>query len=591
MECAQEDEQVYLSIKGGLQTIPIIIGTSEACERIVSAAISTNIIIYLTKEYHMGAATSAVVIFIYQAATNFLPILGAIVSDGLLGRFLTIQLTLFACTIVRSNYSIILKLFSLTYGTVLLWLTTMIPQLVTDNCGINTQSNHACHSPTTLQLFVLFTSLAFLSIGASGVRPCTLAFGIDQFVHLSGAEKDRALKVLFDWYFVSLGGSQIISLTLLVYLQDKIGWKVGFAIPVVLMALVTILNTAASPLYIKVKPQKSIWVSLVQVIFAAIKNRRIQFPQEGNGVQYHNTRGRAMVPSRKIRFLNKACVIRMHADSSDTEVFTTNQWNVCTVEQVEDIKQTLNVVPLWSAMIISLLIQQSQSFRVLQADTMDRRVGATNFQIPAGSIPIFEVITFTLWSGCYDKYIIPFLQKITGRETVLSHKQRMGIGLIFSIATAFAASVVEATRRNKAIRQGLEYNANGTVSMSAMWLAPQCVFSGLTSAFGSVGQIEFYYSVLPKTMGSLALALLLLATGIANIAATVIVKLVKTATTVGGREGWLSDNLNQGHYDYYCFLLALLGIANFMYFLACCYWFEEPIPNQLVESHDEDEEI
>lgn len=177
----------------------------------------------------------------------------------------------------------------------------MVPKLVTDDCVIRSPSSHTCQSPTTLQVSVLFISLAFLSIGASGIRPCTLAFGIDQFVHLSGAEKDHALKVLFDWYYVSLGGSQIIALTLVVYLQEKIGWKIGFAIPAALMTLVTILNTASSPLYIKVKPQKSIWSSLVQVIFVAIKNRHIQLPETSNEFQYHNNRGLTMVPSRKLR--------------------------------------------------------------------------------------------------------------------------------------------------------------------------------------------------------------------------------------------------------------------------------------------------
>jgi hypothetical protein len=77
---------------------------SEGCERIVNTAVSANIIIYMTKEYHMGAAPSTVIVFAYQAATNFLPIFGAILSDALWGRFLTISLTLFACTIVRSSY-------------------------------------------------------------------------------------------------------------------------------------------------------------------------------------------------------------------------------------------------------------------------------------------------------------------------------------------------------------------------------------------------------------------------------------------------------------------------------------------------------
>ncbi|WVZ51539.1 hypothetical protein U9M48_002676 [Paspalum notatum var. saurae] len=517
----------------------------------------------------MGTAESAVVVFAYQAATNFLPIFGAIISDALWGRFLTISLTLFACTM----------------GAVLLLLTTMVPILVAEDCGNKYQNNQSCHSPTRLQLFVLLTSLVFLSIGASGVRPCSLPFGVDQFVHLSSPQKDRALKVLFGCYYVSMGGSALISVTLIVYLQDKLGWKTGFAISVALMAFATLLNIATSILYIKVKPQKNTWISLVQVILLAIRNRHIQFPEEGNYLQYHNSGGLAVVPSSKMRFLNRACVLRAHVDTSNTEALNANSWDVCTVEQVEDLKRTLSVIPMWSAMITSLLIQQA-TFRVLQAETMDRHVGIVKFQMPAGSIPIFEVITFTLWSGCFDRFIIPLFERVTGREKLLSHKQRMGIGILFSIASALSASAVEDVRRKQAIRQGLEDIADGVVNMSALWLAPQCIFAGLTSAFGSIGQIEFYYAVLPKTTSSLALALLSLAIGVANIVGTVVVKLVKVITSRDGRVGWLPDNLNQGHYDYYYFLLAVIGIAGFMYFLACCYLFEEPSPNQLVESHE-----
>ncbi|XP_062182063.1 protein NRT1/ PTR FAMILY 8.5-like [Phragmites australis] len=296
------------------------------------------------------------------------------------------------------------------------------------------------------------------------------------------------------------------------------------------MALVTFVNIAASPLYIKVKPQKSIWVSLVQVIFVAIKNRHIQFPEPGNGLQYHNIRGLVVVPSSKIRFLNRACVMRMDADYSNMEVFISNPWNVCTVEQVEDLKRCYRQTP-WTAVSVSPTL----------------------------------------------RYRLALYQYL---KSLLSHCGQ----------DVTKASAVEAIRRKEAIKQGLVYDADGTVSMSALWLAPQCVFSGLTSGLGSIGQIDFYYAVLPKTMGSLALTLHLLATGIANVAATVIVKLVKVVTGKGGRVGWLPDNLNQGHYDYYSFLHALLGIANFIYFVACCYWFEEPTPNQLVESHEDEED-
>lgn len=89
------------------------ISANEGCERIVSAAVSANIIIYLTKDYKMGATTSAVVLFAYQAASSFLPIVGAIVSDAFLGRYLTITLTLFACTIVSPNQLPIYKVLSI----------------------------------------------------------------------------------------------------------------------------------------------------------------------------------------------------------------------------------------------------------------------------------------------------------------------------------------------------------------------------------------------------------------------------------------------------------------------------------------------
>jgi peptide/histidine transporter 3/4 len=51
-----------------------------------------------------------------------------------------------------------------------------------------------------------------------------------------------------------MGGSAIISITLIVYLQDKLGWKIGFAISIAIAAFATFLNIVTSPLYIKVKP-------------------------------------------------------------------------------------------------------------------------------------------------------------------------------------------------------------------------------------------------------------------------------------------------------------------------------------------------
>ncbi|TVU25666.1 hypothetical protein EJB05_28171, partial [Eragrostis curvula] len=558
---AEQQQARVLWKKGGMRLVPVIIA-NEISERIVSASVTANLIIYLTTKYHLGAASSAIIIFVYQAAANFLPFCGAIVSDALLGRYLMVTLTLFFCTI----------------GSTLLCLTSVIPSLTPPDCALPNQN---CSSPSAPQLLALCASLGFMSLGASGVRPCCLAFAEDQIAHWDTARKDRSLRSLFSWYYVSVGFSQMVAVTVLVYFQDRLGWNVGFMVSASTMALITLVNLAASPFYVKVKPQKSMWASLLQVVVVAVKNRHLTVPASNHGVQFHSIAGSSqLVPSEKMRFLNKACILRTQAGGTDNEATgNTSSWSTCTVEQVENLKSALSVMPMWSAMIVSFLVQSS-SFGVLQASTMDRRFGTTRFEIPAGSISIFETITFTVWSGCYDPYVVPLLRTLTGRQRVLSLKQRMAIGVFLCIASMAVASAVEARRREAAARHG------GALRMSALWLVPQYVLSGLSGAFGAIAQIEFYYAVLPKSMGSLVLALLFFGAGVANLVSTVIVKLVNVVTGNGGAAPWISDDLNRGRYDYYYLLLAVLGAIDLVYLVVCACIFDETVQNMSLEPGD-----
>ncbi|XP_015697954.1 protein NRT1/ PTR FAMILY 1.2-like [Oryza brachyantha] len=559
--------------QGGLRPIPVIIA-NEVSERIVSASVTANLIIYLTTKYHLGAATSAIIIFVYQAAANFLPVGGAIVSDALLGRYLMVTLTLFSCTI----------------GTSMLFLTSLIPNLTPRDCA----------SPTPLQLLVLCASLGLMALGASGVRPCCLAFAEDQIAHWDdggggGARKRRALRALFSWYYVSVGFAQIVAVTILVYFQDQVGWKVGFGISAAVMLCVTLVNLAASPWYVKVKPEKSVWVSLLQVAVVAAKNRNLVLPATRQGVRFHNAPGsRELVPSEKMRFLNKACVLGDHAASAnDGGAASTSPWNTCTVEQVENLKSALSVIPMWSAMIMTFLIQSS-SFGVLQAATMDRRIGTKGFQLPAGSVSIFEIITFTMWSGCYDRYVVPLLRRATGRrQQVLTLKQRMGTGVFLSVVSMAVASAVETYRIRNAAAARVDGGSppGAPQAMSVLWLAPQYAIVGLAGAFSSIGQIEFYYAVLPKSMGSFVLALLFLGAGVASVAATLVVKTINVVTGRNGMQPWLSNNLDEGHYNYYYLLLAALGAIDLVYFVVCCYVFDERTLNMSLETAGDAKEM
>lgn len=217
--------------------------------------------------------------------------------------------------------------------------------------------------------------------------------------------------------------------------------------------------------------------------------------------------------------------------------------------------------------MISVNLSQT-SFPVLQAASMDRHI-TPYFEIPAGSFGVFMMISLILWIALYDRIVLPLASKISGKPCRLNEKQRMGIGLLFSCLSMAAMAVVESVRRELAIEEGFSDESQALVNMSAMWLLPHLFFAGLAEAFNAVGQNEFYYSQLPKSMSSIASTLVGVGMSVASLVASFIMSTVDNVTKKGGEESWVSSNINKAHYDYYYWLLTGLSSVNLMYFLAC----------------------
>ncbi|CAL9135124.1 unnamed protein product, partial [Musa textilis] len=547
--CSRGGSSNAIEGKGGLKTLPCIMA-NEVLERVASFGLHANMIVYLTKTYHMPPAAGTIVLFIWGAASNFTPIFGAFVSDSCLGRFRVIAIGSFVSLI----------------GMVLLWLTAVVPGAQPPVCG---HANDDCASPTSSQLALLFAAFAVMSVGSGGVRPCSLAFGADQLDQKGAPQNERTLQTFFNWYYASVGLSIIVAVTVIVYVQDHKGWAVGFGVPVVLMAISTALFLLGSPFYIKFKANKSTLAGLAQVIVVSLKNRHIVLPPDTTHVRFHKKKvSKLTVPTKKLRFLNKACVIRNQEEDLNPDGTASNAWNLCTVEQVEVLKSVVRVLPIWSSGIMVAVVISQYSFPVLQAGTMDRHIGS-KFQIPAGSFVVFSIITLTLWVAIYDRLVVPPLSKITGRPRGFSLRQRMGIGQVLSCMATAAAAVTEGARRRRAIEQGLANDPQGMVNMSAMWLVPQNCLTGLAEALNLIGQLEFYYSEFPRSMASVAVSLLTLGLGFGNLVGSVITALVNKISGADGGASWLDRNINKGHLDYYYWILTLLGIVNIFYFVAC----------------------
>ncbi|WMV28664.1 hypothetical protein MTR67_022049 [Solanum verrucosum] len=542
--------------KGGLRTMPFII-VNEAFERVASYGLQFNMLIYLMTYYNMSAATGTTILGLWGALSSGLALVGAIIADSYWGRFRAVAFGSISTLI----------------GMIILWLTAMIPQLKNLPCS---HFQHVCNGPTLLQLAVLFSSFGFMSVGAGFVRPCSIIFGADQ---LENRKNKRILESYFNWYYASTGISTILAVTLIVYIQDSYGWKVGFGVPAILMFLSVLMFQIGSPLYIKVKAKtkQNLVIGLFQTVVAAFRKRNTRRLSLTDCDEYYRwpLESEVLTPSKDLRFLNRACIIEDPERDLNPDGSTSNPWNLCSVERVESLKAIIRVLPMWSTGFIIFVDMNVFAFSLLQTKTMDRHIFPDHFEIPAASFSVFLIIALTIWIAFYDRVLVPLLSKYTGQPRGLSPVTRMGIGLIASCMSMALSAITESIRRQRAIEEGHEDDPSALVSMSAMWFVPQYALLGVAEAAHAVGQIEFLYALLPKSMSSIASAMYTVGTAVSSLIGSILVSGVDWLSSTGAKTSWLSSNINRGHLDYYFWLLTFLNLLNLLYFLVIC-WLYEP---------------
>lgn len=140
----------------------------------------------------------------------------------------------------------------------------------------STSSYHGEVHPAVVHL-----GLYLAALGSGGVKPCTSTFGADQF---DSADPQELVKKgsFFNWYYFMISTSSLLSGTVLVWLQDNVGWGVSFAIPTVLMVFSLAVFIAGSRVYRYRKLGVSPLTSLCQVVVAAVRKWHLQFPDDSS---------------------------------------------------------------------------------------------------------------------------------------------------------------------------------------------------------------------------------------------------------------------------------------------------------------------
>ena len=183
--------------------VPFIIG-NEAAERFSFYGMRSILIVFMTTYLTNGIGHVAVMdkyeatgwFHQFVATAYFLPILGAILSDGILGKYRTI-----------------------IYLSIIYCLGHLALTINDTRMG-------------------LFLGLSLIALGAGGIKPCVSAHVGDQF----GPGNLHLLPIVFGWFYftINAGGALAIYLCPILLNDSRFGPHWAFGLPGVLMLMATV---------------------------------------------------------------------------------------------------------------------------------------------------------------------------------------------------------------------------------------------------------------------------------------------------------------------------------------------------------------
>ncbi|KAI3929817.1 hypothetical protein MKX01_025985 [Papaver californicum] len=555
----EEPSSIHVGRKrGGWITFPFVTVAILAIQ-VGSSGWSANLTVFLIGQFNFMSIKAAQVGNVVAGTSSFLPIFGAILADSFFGNFSVIAVS---------------SLFSLM-GLILFMFTVTISSLKPQQCAANATGSSAgtCETASTLQIGVLYTSITLSALGLAGSRFTVATMGADQF------DKPKDQRCFFNWHFFNFYVGLMIGVVGIVYIQDNVGWDwgVGICLAVNILGLITFL--AGKRYYRQVKSHGNPYRSLARVVVATIMKRKVPI-SSGTEAFYHGSNDISFKshssPTSSFRFLNRAA-LKTDGDTNEDGSIV-KEWSLCTVQQVEDLKTVIRIIPLWfSSFFLSTPIGIQSSLAVLQALRMDRRIGKHNFKVPAGSFLVFTLVATAISLTLIDRFLVPTYQKLMRQP--LTPLRRIGIGHVLTVISMAASAIVERERLSIVWSDQLT-SSTTAVSMSALWLVIPLALVGVGEAFHFPGQVALYYQEFPVSLHSTSTAMISLLVAVGFYLSTAVIDVVQRIT------GWLPNNINQGRLDNMFWLLVVIGVINFGYFLICSILYNYQNPIKVDDSDD-----
>lgn len=178
-------------------------------------------------------------------------------------------------TVLRNK----ILIFVTNQGMSLLTLTVSLPALRPPSCGSGIKLEDCDKRASPFQVGIFYCALYIIALGTGGTKPNISTMGADQFDEFEPKERIQKLS-FFNWWMFSIFFGTLFSNTFLVYIQDKVGWTLGYGLPTVGLAISIMVFLFGTKFYRHKLPSESPFSRIAPVLVAAIRKWRVPIPDD-----------------------------------------------------------------------------------------------------------------------------------------------------------------------------------------------------------------------------------------------------------------------------------------------------------------------